>query len=473
MSTAIALPRGRMGLRLPLTAAAGVAALLGAAGVTQRLLFTQPSALKYLITVLGPLVLLAAAAASQPLLVLLAATIVAAPFAGFTANFGGLTVSPLIPLLLLCAAVAVASGPLAQGRSALAAVALPVAILLALPLVRAGAPAQFALLMGALLLMAWLSARAVVLPGGLAAVLGAVVASAALQAGLAIWQFRTGHRLNLYDAAGQPSFGQEYFFGFGGRPRPTGSLYDPISLGNLLALACPAALALACTLRAAWARIAAGAAGALVALGLTLSLSRMSWIGAALGMLVAAALMPAGARLRAGIALGGILVVALVVGAGLGGSGLGLRLDSILSPTASTTTTAAGDRHRLELWQAAGAVAEEHPVLGVGFDELSPQLARRVSGAAGSHAHSTYLQILAESGLAGLLALGLALGGLGRDLKRGLRRRSPLAAGLVGSAAALLAGWLTDYTMRYLAVAAMAGVLFGAAAGLARANGSR
>jgi hypothetical protein len=33
--------------------------------------------------------------------------------------------------------------------------------------------------------------------------------------------------------------------------------------------------------------------------------------------------------------------------------------------------------------------------------------------------------------------------------------------------------WLTDYTMRYLAVAAMAGVLFGAAAGLARANGSR
>jgi hypothetical protein len=73
---------------------------------------------------------------------------------------------------------------------------------------------------------------------------------------------------------------------------------------------------------------------------------------------------------------------------------------------------------------------------------------------------STYVQVLGEAGPAGGLALLLVCG----DLARGLRRERVLCAGLSGALVSLLTMWMTDYTVRYLAVATTFAVLFGAIA---------
>ncbi len=89
-------------------------------------------------------------------------------------------------------------------------------------------------------------------------------------------------------------------FAFGKESRPTGSLYDPNSLGNILALTCPVALLLAATARTTTARLLATRAALMIGVGLTLSLSRMSWIGAVAGAGVAIVLLPSPHRWRAG-----------------------------------------------------------------------------------------------------------------------------------------------------------------------------
>ncbi len=127
--------------------------------------------------------------------------------------------------------------------------------------------------------------------------------------------------------------------------------------------------------------------------------------------------------------------------------------------------TAQGDRQRVELWRAGFATVEAHPITGVGLGKLFPHLAHRVRRPGPqSHAQSTYLQVLAEAGVAGGLALLLVFAGLGRDLARGLRRERALYAGLAGALATVLITWLTDYTVRYAVVATTLAVLFGAIA---------
>jgi O-antigen ligase len=204
------------------------------------------------------------------------------------------------------------------------------------------------------------------------------------------------------------------------------------------------------------------AAGMLIGLGLVLTFSRMSWVAALAGLALAALLRPKGARARlAGgmLLLGGLAIVIAVAAAG---PALGTRYDSIFHPTAANVSTANGDRTRQQLWKAALDVAVAHPVAGVGFDKLAPELATHVADVSIlSHAHSTYLQVAAEGGLVlGIGALTLFALALGRDLRNGLRT-SPLAAGLAGSILALAICWTTDYTIRYEAVAASVAPLIG------------
>jgi O-antigen ligase len=89
------------------------------------------------------------------------------------------------------------------------------------------------------------------------------------------------------------------------------------------------------------------------------------------------------------------------------------------------------------------------------------------------HAHSTYLEVAAEAGLLGVVALAILLSALVRDVWRGLRAERALVAGMAGAAVAMLVGWLSDYTIRYSAVAVTAAALLGAiaAAGRGRAHG--
>jgi O-antigen ligase len=325
-----------------------------------------------------------------------------------------------------------------------------------------------------LLALSWLVSRAAATPDGMRLVIAAVVASAVLQAALAIWEFQTGRTLNLFTST-QSNFASGYFFSYGASNRPTGSYADPISLGNVLAIALPlttvAALAYGRNHQkgqdgspgTGWTRsLLVMAAGMVIGLGLVLTFSRMSWVAALAGLALAVLLRPKGARARlAGglLLLGGLAIVIAVAAAG---PTLRTRYDSIFHPTAANVSTANGDRTRQQLWKVALDVAVQHPVAGVGFDKLAPELATRVADVSIlSHAHSTYLQLAAEGGLVlGVGALVLFALALGRDLRNGLRA-SPLAAGLAGSVLALAICWTTDYTIRYEAVAASVAPLIG------------
>lgn len=457
-------------LRVAIAATATVAAAVGCLGLSARMLFTEPSPLKYLLTVAVPTAAVAVAASADPLRVLLGAVILVAPFA-FVSTFAGVAITPLLPLLLVAGLLVVFERRRVGRANGLQTVLPFVLALLAFAIAEASSPGHYLILIATAVLTGTVAARVVARPGGAAIVATFLVASATVQAVLAIWEFRSGHQLDLYRASATSSFGSDYFFNFGTAYRPAAALPDPISLGHVLAISLPLAGALAVSCQTLARRLAFICAGGLIALALALTFSRMSWIGASLGILVTLWALPARRRTMALAGTAAVVAIVAAVALAYGGASLRTRFASVANPTARTVATAEGDRERLALWQAALTVAGGHPVFGVGFGEIRPALAAHASGVKpGTTAHSTYLQVLAETGVVGALALVLLLVGTARDLVRGFLRQRLLAAGLVGSFAALLACWTTDYTVRYPQVAALVAVLFGIAAGLARST---
>ena len=461
--------------------------LAGAVGLTSNALFTQPTTLKYAVTVAGPLLLLVAALHPRPLEPIVAGTVIVAPFAAYPFTLKGIGVPAILPFGLVAVVLAVATGPHEGPASSLGRSAPFIAALLLLP-VLAGTQLSATgdhissplVVVGTLLALSWLVARAAATPEGTRLVIAAVVASAVLQAALAIWEFQTGRTLNVFTSS-QSSFASGYFFSYGASNRPTGSFADPISLGNVLAIALPLTTVAAVAYRRSQNRgpgagaalpLLVMAAGMCIGLGLVLTFSRMSWVAAVAGLALAVLLRPKGtrARLAGGLALLGGLAIVIAVAAA--GPTLRTRYDSIFHPTAANVSTANGDRTRQQLWKAALDVAVQHPIAGVGFDKLAPELATHVADVSIlSHAHSTYLQLAAEGGLVlGIGALTLFAIALGRDLRKGLRT-SPLAAGLAGSILALAICWTTDYTIRYEAVAASVAPLIGLIAAVGRTRG--
>jgi O-antigen ligase len=443
--------------------------VVGAAGVTQTLVFHQPGDLKYIATVLGPLLVLVAASAAKPLDVLVPAIVFIAPFGAFVMTLSGIHVSALAVVVAIAAGAAVVSVPPMRRTSAVGTATLSALVLLLVPVVSGTAGRSTLTVLAALVVVSWLVSRAARTDRGLKAILWAFLGSATIQAVIAIWEFKTGHLLNLYGSAGNHVFGVDYFFGFGSKNRPVGSFFDPNSLGNVLALACPIALGLVASSGALRLRVLAAAAGTVVAVGLALSLSRDSWIAAAAGVIVAVLCLPPATRRAAVVpsVAAGALVAALALGSS--GGVLASRFASITNPTGTGVRTAQGDRIRMDDWDTALSAFSARPAFGVGFGNLLPRLYNEAPASSpSSNAQSTYLQVLAEAGIAGALALLVVLGALGHELLAGLRRERLVLAGVAGSTVALLICWLTDVTIRYVSVAAMFAVVFGVVASRAR-----
>jgi O-antigen ligase len=457
------------GLRALVVVGAIVATMLGACGITARGLFSETSEIKYAVSVMAPLVAVFVALAPDPLRLLLALAIVIAPFT-FVTTIGDVTLSTLIVVLVAALIVAALSFEGGRGHTATGLGVLAALTLLAGPVALSQDPATYTLWLGVLVTSGWLAFRLAQEPGGLRLVLGLVVAAAAVQAVLAIWEAKTGQRLNLYDVSGQSAVSSQDFFNFEREKRPSGAMPDPIALGNILALACPLLIALANETRSKLMALTLVGVAGLIAVGLAFTLSRMSWIGAAVGVLVTLVLLPSPKRLRSGIAVACLLALVVQLAIAFGGVALHDRFASIQAPTSRVNRTSGGDEIRLGLWRAAIGVAEQDPVFGTGFGKVVPELARRTDGVApGGHAHSVYLQFLAEAGIAGALALVLLIAGVVRDLWLGLREHRNgdlrlLAAGIAGSLACILVVWVTDYNVRYTQVGAIIAVIFGAAA---------
>lgn len=479
----------RPSLAAVVAALSAIGALICATGVTEAITFQQASTLKYVVTVAGPLLIMCAALSRHPLRVIMLPAIVAAPFESVTFGFAGQRVSVILPLLIAGAVVAPFTGAAERRVSRLAPAGFLAFPLLLLPLADGKDVRPFVLTLAVLLAFAWLVALTAREEGGIRAVLWAVATMAVVQSGIAIWESRTGHLLNLYGLAGTQQYASNYLFTYGTTQRVTGTFTDPISLGNVLAISLPLCIVLAATESRRAAKWCAVGACVVVASALALTLSRDPWIAGTAGSLLAVVLLPRGTRGVAAKTMAGCLVLVCVVALATEGSAVLGRLGSIGNPTATQGQTlaqqgvAAGDRDRLKFWGIALHGFEHDPVAGVGIGRLTQYLQDRVQNSgngirAGTvvflHAHSTYFEILAEAGLFGVALLVLFVSGLIRDAVASVRGDPLIGAGLAGAALALLICWVTDWVIQNSPVAACVGVVIGAiAAGGARARANR
>ena len=209
--------------------------------------------------------------------------------------------------------------------------------------------------------------------------------------------------------------------------------------GQLL-LEIPLALAVALTARTKRWRFGAAAVAVLAFASLAATFTRSAW----LGLFVACALILGAAWPLGLLALAAVGVAAWFLAPGAWGA----RLHSVVEPSNLW------NRERVFMWQAGVRMFRDHPLTGVGLQDLhalydqyrSPDSVERAG-----HLHNAYVQIAASMGLVGLAAftwlyaslLRTAWGALGSV--RGLAARvraGGLGAGVRLGVTAALAGFL-------------------------------
>jgi O-antigen ligase len=184
---------------------------------------------------------------------------------------------------------------------------------------------------------------------------------------------------------------------------------DPNGLAASLVAAVVLAGALAASSRRPWARVAPVAAIPALVAGLVASQSRGGGIAALLTVLVAFVVFERGRVHVAAFTL-------LAVGAAI------MWFSTTPGAWQRVTNFNAGGSGRSTLWTGAWRAAKDHPVAGVGlnnFRSVAPDYARQpgqlqevqILTEQPRYVHNTYLQLLAENGVIGLLLyLGFVLG---------------------------------------------------------------
>ena len=443
----------------------GALSILAATGLIATHVFHEPTTLKYVVTVIAPLLLSVVCLTREPLRLLVGAAIVTAPW-DLNVTLQGVKISPVTLLLALAAFVALLSPERrSAARASATATVVTLAVVLLLPALAIGREQpHFLTWIIATLAAGWLAIQIAREPGGLRFVIAMLVLAATAQGLIAFYEYARHANLNLYSSEVNETVSQHYFFSFANSFRPAGTLPDPDSLGNMLALACPLALALAVEASTRLLRLTWAACALIITVALTISFSRMSWIGAAVGVVLVLALLPGRRRLAASAGIVALLLATVLIGLSVGGAHLRERFSSIENPTARVNRTAQGDKEREQIWSASLATAYAHPAVGVGLGRLQEHLSENLGASKeGLHAQSVYFQFFAEAGIAGLLALALLLAHAATGIFAGLSRERLLMAGVAGAFVAVLLGWITDTTARYTSVSVMIAFLFGGA----------
>lgn len=265
-------------------------------------------------------------------------------------------------------------------------------------------------------------------------------------------------------------------------PRVRGTFGSPNNLALVLERAAPAALALALVAGSntlvsgrccwGWGRMASTRGFWLLALAvllvvLVLTWSRGAWLGALVGLAVAARPLWAqiGFRRRLGAAAMSLAAVAgIVMVTGVERIGQLLRIGD------------SGAVSRLAIWDSGWRMGRDNWLFGVGPDNflthyreyMRPEAWREPNI---SHPHNLILDAWISLGLIGLLALVAVLVLFWRDWRRIRRERDggfdPLAFGLAGAMAAALTHGLVDHTYFLPELAATLWTLAAAVAALA------
>jgi O-antigen ligase len=170
---------------------------------------------------------------------------------------------------------------------------------------------------------------------------------------------------------------------------------------------------------------------------LMVSITRSAWVGVGVG--VATLLLLKDFRLVAGLPIAIALVMTLAPGV------VTDRMQSMFNLNDPTT------RDRVAMLQAGAAIVRDHPLTGVGPNQIGPVYpAYRVASAVNPtnpHLHNVPMQIAAERGLPALAAwlwfVCTAIGGLFRLLRRA--RHRAVSAAALGAMAAMLGAGLFEY----------------------------
>jgi O-antigen ligase len=259
----------------------------------------------------------------------------------------------------------------------------------------------------------------------------------------------------------QSRFGGSYVQG-----RATGIFSEGNQLGALCSLAALVAIGLTMTARRPATRVAGIVSTATLVVSMLLSLSRGSWIGFVVGVLVLAVMVR---RARRALLIG---IVPLLVVAALAGA---------LAPSSPAVTVVSqrlgstlGERNpydkRPAIWAEALREIRTKPLTGVGaggFPKASARVGSKAETVAAEHAHDVLLTWAAEAGiLAALMIIGFGVHVVvvvrhaARRLRRDRRRDHELLASLAAAAAAVAGQGVVDYVLRSSVVFfAMWGVL--------------
>ncbi len=191
--------------------------------------------------------------------------------------------------------------------------------------------------------------------------------------------------------------------------------------------------------------------------------SGRTWVAAVLGGLAFAAIFITGSRgAYIGVVLAAVVALALLTARVGGRRGLrpavltdairrrpfllvpallAIALALAVAPLVAIRFAQGGDSLRLDLWRSALTILAAHPLLGGGPGTwVQLKVEANPDGAANlilPHAHDLYVQVAAELGIAGVLALGLLALAVAGRLWSGLRTGGDLhaiavAAGLAG-----------------------------------------
>ena len=239
--------------------------------------------------------------------------------------------------------------------------------------------------------------------------------------------------------------------------RPAGFFLDPNFLGMYLVLASLAALALAF---GGGRRAFLWLLPTVPMLGVVaITYSRSSWVSLIVGVLVLVVLVPKKARLwlAAVLAVGVVLAVALV-----GPASLATRVASVFVFEADSSSAT-----RLLMTESTMEMIADRPLFGTGleaFAEAYPSYQRPGARSDVAHPHQVPLALVAETGVAGLVAqIALLLAtavAIRRVWRAGL---SPANAAVISGIAALLVGVFLQFFLYFEPLWLMTGLLAAAA----------
>lgn len=239
----------------------------------------------------------------------------------------------------------------------------------------------------------------------------------------------------LVSALGASIFGLiSWLVSGGGFPsRARGAVGHYMTFAGQLLLITSVAAGIAVAARGRW-RVLAGAVAATGTIAIACTLTRGAWIGLAVAFVAVAALL----RPR----LLPVLAIAAALALMLSPAPFRARAFSTFDPHDPTS------RERTYMWRAGVRMFLDHPLTGVGLQDLKPlyrQYRPPEATESVGHLHSVPVQIAATLGLAGIAAFVWLVTGLFRAAAAGLardRRRGGLAVGLRVGVTAALAGFL-------------------------------